>query len=278
MRLAQATEGMAATKKTAEESAANAQAPELTGDVGADGVGDKESAAAASAIEAKGETAPVVAGGAGPVAGLRRLKAEELDASQRWWLLESAKVRNLTEMAADLRAAGVKISQPTLSRLLWKLRQMAVVQSGEELAVTARELAAQGKRSNLREGALEAVRQKVFQRALVAETPKAVMEMYGALAKEEEKLRRVAVEEEKARQNGEALELQRQRLQMQAAASGVGWFLESVKVLSEEGLKAEEKLKLVMAEVDRWKAGAIEVRSGGGKLLAEKAGLAKGGS
>jgi hypothetical protein len=132
---------------------------------------------------------------------------ENLEPAKLEWLLDITAQSRLTDCVDVLKEQGIVVSRATLSRFVQKYRQKRLLESGEDMLETAEQLRKRGKNGALREGTLEALRQRLFEKALNDLTAdEELREMYLDLVKEEAKLkelelaeRRVAVGEEHAR-------------------------------------------------------------------------------
>src|ERR1041385_1706616 len=83
----------------------------------------------------------------------------------------------------------------------------------EAMAAQAKKLSAEKQEEAWRSGTLEALRGKLFDRAMSSDDPEEAMRMYGALVTEEERLKKLEIEKQRAQMQREGLELQRLRLQ-----------------------------------------------------------------
>src|SRR4051812_3864377 len=94
-------------------------------------------------------------------------KLEQLSAEQKAWVVEFAARCSLVNLVDALRKEGIETSDSALSRFLRKHRAEQLVEDGKELEATAGALAERGKGGKLRKGTLEAVRQRLYEQALV---------------------------------------------------------------------------------------------------------------
>src|ERR1051326_2186192 len=104
-------------------------------------------------------------------------KLEQLSPEQKGWLVEFAGRCSLEKLVDALKEHGVETSDSALSRFLRKHRAEELVDDGKELAATAEALAERGKGGMLREGTLEAVRQRLYEQALVLQNPEEAREL-----------------------------------------------------------------------------------------------------
>src|SRR3954471_20350671 len=112
-------------------------------------------------------------------------KLEQLSPEQQSWLVELATHSTLINMVKTLKNEGIETSTSALGRFVQKHREQALLAAGEEMKAGVEALAERGKEGKLREGTLEAVRQRLYERALVSNSPEEAREMYAALVKEE---------------------------------------------------------------------------------------------
>ena len=90
-------------------------------------------------------------------------------------------------------------------------------------------LAEAGRDGKLREGALEAVRQRLYERALVSQSPEEARELYAAMVKEEARLKELELEARKVA-----------ALEQQAKLQAVRIEVERTKASSRRGVKSAE--------------------------------------
>jgi hypothetical protein len=83
--------------------------------------------------------------------------------------------------------------------------------------------------------------------------------MYEALVTEEERLKKLRIEERKAELQAEALELQRLRLQADSARGNGRLLLEALRILRDEALEDRVKVARAVDRLQSWREGAIEV-------------------
>jgi hypothetical protein len=122
---------------------------------------------------------------------------ENLDEKARTWILETAPFTNLTDMVVELREQGVMTSVPTLSRFVRRHQEKILLAERAEMKAAVEELAEGGKDGKLREGSLEAVRQRLYERVLGSHDPEEARLLYAALVKEEVRLKELELEARK---------------------------------------------------------------------------------
>lgn len=194
---------------------------------------------------------------------IENLPEETLDDVMDW-----AQKEGVDTIREKLRDKGFIVGRSTLSRYLRARKQEEAAEGRKELAAAAKELTTNREGGVWRIGAMEAIREKLFEEALGGGPREERLKVYQALVAEEERLRKLALEEERARMQREGLELQRERLQIEAAKTGSKFFLEALKVLRDEKIAAELKVERALAQLERWKGEAIEV--GEVKAIEEK--------
>ena len=128
---------------------------------------------------------------------------ENLTPNQKEFVLEMAANARLCDVTMALKEEGIDISTSTLSRYLRRERERRMLEERADSKATVDELAANAKEGKLREGTLEAVRQRLYDRALLSNSPEEARQLYAAMVKEEAKLqelelerRRIAIAEE----------------------------------------------------------------------------------
>jgi hypothetical protein len=151
-------------------------------------------------------------------------KLEQLSPEKQSWLLEIAAHSNLINVVEALKEHGIETSTSALSRFVRKHREEALLEAGEEMKGSVEALAERGKDGKLREGTLEAVRQRLYERALVSNSPEEARELYAALVKEEGRLKELELEARKVAALEQQVRLQGVRIQVMArqGASGLG--------------------------------------------------------
>lgn len=121
---------------------------------------------------------------------------ENLSPDARENILElAASAPRLADIIVALKEQGINVSRSTLSRFLQRDRQAKVLAERKDARETVEELAAGAKDGRLRMGTLEAVRQRLYERALVSQNPEEALELFAAMVKEEGKLRELELEE-----------------------------------------------------------------------------------
>ena len=124
----------------------------------------------------------------------RRGKLEQLSEEMQTGIIEITMNSTLTNAVLALQKRGIDVSVPTLSRYVRKHREKLLMEEGEEMKGTVGALAARGKESAFRVGTLEAVRQRLYDRALLSNSPEEARQLYAAMVKEEAKLQELELE------------------------------------------------------------------------------------
>src|SRR5215213_1828485 len=144
-------------------------------------------------------------------------KLEQLSEEMRTRIIELAMHSTLVDTVLALQSEGVDVSVPTLSRFVRKHRERLLMEEGEEMKGTVGALAARGKESEFRVGTLEAVRQRLYERALVLQSPEEARELYAELVKEEGKLRELELDARRVAVAEEQVKVQRLRAEAEVA-------------------------------------------------------------
>jgi hypothetical protein len=143
-------------------------------------------------------------------------KLESLPEEQRGWIPElAANAARLADVVIALKEHGIDVSTATLSRFIRQDREKRLLDEGREIKETAVELAERGRTGVLREGTIEAVRQRLYERALVSNSPEEARELYAALIAEEAKLKQFELEARKVAVAEQQLKLQELRIQVE---------------------------------------------------------------
>src|SRR5688572_12896702 len=107
-------------------------------------------------------------------------KLEQLKPEQQQWILETALNAELKDMVKALRDHGIDTSPASLSRFIKKDREKRLLDDRQESQATTMALAEAGKDGTLRAGTLEAVRHRLYERALLSQSPEEARELYAA--------------------------------------------------------------------------------------------------
>jgi hypothetical protein len=110
-------------------------------------------------------------------------KLEQLSEEKQTWIVEIASNSRLLDAVEALKECGIEVSVPTLSRFVRKHREKQLVEDGEEMKESVATFAKRGGETNFRAGTLEAVRQRLYERALVLQSPEEARELYAELVK-----------------------------------------------------------------------------------------------
>jgi uncharacterized protein with von Willebrand factor type A (vWA) domain len=142
-------------------------------------------------------------------------KLESLPEEQRTQIIEWAANARQEDVVIALQKRGIYVHPSTLSRFVRKSREKHLLEEGEEIKETAAALAERGRTGVLREGTIEAVRQRLYERALVSNSPEEARELYAALIAEEAKLKQLELEARKVAVAEQQLKLQELRIQVE---------------------------------------------------------------
>ncbi|HEY6227405.1 MAG TPA: hypothetical protein VI282_09825, partial [Verrucomicrobiae bacterium] len=144
-------------------------------------------------------------------------KLEQLTPEQQQWILETALHTHLVDMVVLLRNEGISTSPASLSRFIRKDREKRLLEDRQESAPALEALAEAGRNGKLREGTLEAVRQRLYERALVSQSPEEARELYAAMVKEEARLKELELEARKVAALEQQVKLQAVRIEVERA-------------------------------------------------------------
>jgi hypothetical protein len=111
-------------------------------------------------------------------------------------------------MVVILKEQGIETSAASLSRFVRRHREKKLLDGRDESKATVIALAEGAKDGRLREGTLEAVRQRLYDRALESQSPEEARELYAELVKEEAKLRELQLKERQVAIAEEQLKLE----------------------------------------------------------------------
>jgi hypothetical protein len=152
----------------------------------------------------------------------RPAKLEQLPEETQSWLLDMAAHTRLTDVILALRGHGIDTSMSALSRFVRKHREKVLMEDGAEMKASVEALAQRGKDGKLRDGTLEALRQRLYERTLVSNSPEEAREIYAALVKEEARLKELELEARKVAALEQQVKLQGLRIQVMAQQGAAG--------------------------------------------------------
>ena len=149
-------------------------------------------------------------------------KLESLTPEQQEWILEmAAHAPRLADVMNPLWEHGIKVSLSTLTRFVRTHREKVLLETGEEMREAVDKLAKRGRGEALRKGTLEAVRQRMYEDALLAtNSTEETRRMFAELLKEEAKLKELDLAERKLALVEEQTRLQKVKLRLAARAMG----------------------------------------------------------
>jgi len=148
------------------------------------------------------------------------------------------------DVLEQLRSRGFDVHASTLSRFLRKHRAKALADEGRELKETVADLAAQGKEGLLREGSLQAVRQRLFERALTSKDGEEARELFGLMQKEDAKVKELELEARKVAVAEEQVRLQAQKLAIEARRKVGSGFVVETELVEERERRNHEILEI----------------------------------
>lgn len=146
------------------------------------------------------------------VGKVSKSKLDELGEAQKNNIAELAAASRLIDVVMVLKAEGIQTSPAALSRFLRRERERHLLEDGDDLKGAVETLAERAKDGTLREGSLEAVRQRLYERVLVSNDPEEALKLYHAMLKEEAKVKELELEARKVKVAEEAVRLQGIRL------------------------------------------------------------------
>jgi hypothetical protein len=208
---------------------------------------------------------------------LEQLPQEKQDA-----ILDLAAHGSLADVLEGLHEEGVQIGMSSLKRFVREYREKNLLREAEGMKASVKTLAERGREGKLREGTLEAVRQRLYERALESQTAEEALAMYAAMVKEETRLKELELEARKVAALEQQVKLQGLRIEVQArqvkgmkagevvasAPAAVGELTQGEKGVEEE----RQRLEGMLREVDGIVNGAGYAED---KVLAVRARLAE---
>lgn len=187
----------------------------------------------------------------------RTMELEQLTPEQQNWILETALNSSLVDMVIALRGHGIHTSPASLSRFIRRDRERKLLEERKEMAETVAAFAETGRDGKFREGTLEAVRQRLYERAIVSQSPEEARELYAAMVKEEARLRELDLEARKVAALEQQVKLQGLKIQVLAEQSGGGKGKRKAEVV-ESRAEAADSCKQERAKLELGDPGAAE--------------------
>jgi hypothetical protein len=167
---------------------------------------------------------------------------ENLDANAREEILELAASGGLQEVFDSLREQGIEVSLSTLKRFIRRHREKCLLKNADESKEALEALAESGRSGKLREGTLEAVRQRLYERTLDSQNPEEARELFAAMVAEETKLKQIELEARKVAAFEEHVKIQRLKVELEAMAKRQKAMVASSEVLEEGGKQIGESV------------------------------------
>jgi hypothetical protein len=185
---------------------------------------------------------------------------ENLDPKTQEGILEIAANSSLPVVLNSLKEHGIEVSPSTLKRFIRRHREKCLLKDAEESKEAIDALAESGRSGKLREGSLEAVRQRLYDRALGSHDPEEARELFAAMVAEETKLKQIELEARKVAAFEEQVRIQRLKLELDAMAKRQKAVVASSEVVNAgakevvEGADGAEKPKQLIEgnEGKRW--------------------------
>jgi hypothetical protein len=152
----------------------------------------------------------------------------------------------------DCTASGLK-------RFIRRLKEEALLEEAEEASDTMEKLAAKAKESKMREGTVEAARQRLYANALETNDLESLQQFFKMMAEEKKQEQLMAIEDRKAKAAEENAKIGWRKLEMAAAQSALSLLPQIREALMDGSVNAEERVRR-----------ALEcLMKGGGALLLE---------
>jgi hypothetical protein len=175
----------------------------------------------------------------------RLMELEQLAPEKQSEILEMALNASLVDVSVSLRRHGIHTSPSALSRFVRRDRERKMLEERKEMAGTVEAFAEAGRDGKLREGTLEAVRQRMYERAIVSRDPEEARELFAAMAREEAKFRELELEARKVAAHEQQVKLQGLKIQVLAEkGAGAGKGIKKVEVVDSQRVEGNERAKL----------------------------------
>lgn len=148
-------------------------------------------------------------------------------------------------------------SAAALRRFARRLKEDSLLEDAEDASETMEKLAAKAKNEKIREGTLEAARQRLYGNALDTNDLDALRKFFEMMVAEKKQEQLLAIEERKARAAEENAKIGWRKLELSAAQSALKLLPQIREALMDASVSAEERVKRALACL----------MEGGGKLL-----------
>ena len=151
----------------------------------------------------------------------RQSKLEQLAPELQEKIIDMAANARLIDIIEALREYGVETSVRSLKRYIRAHREKNLMEDREDSKGAVEGLATRAREGTLRVGTLEAVRQQLYTQALEATTPEQALVLYGAMVKEETRLKELELEARKVAALEQQVKLQGLKIEIRARGVGV---------------------------------------------------------
>jgi hypothetical protein len=148
-------------------------------------------------------------------------------------------------------------SPDALRRFARRLKEEALLEDVEDASETMQKLAAKAKNENVREGTLEAARQRLYANALETNDLETLQQFFRMMAEEKKQEQLLAIEDRKAKAAEENAKIGWRKLELSAAQSALKLLPQIREALMDASVSAEERVNRAL--------GCL--MEGGGKLL-----------
>lgn len=148
-------------------------------------------------------------------------------------------------------------SPDALRRFARRLKEEALLEDAEEASETMEKLAAKAKNEKVREGTLEAARQRLYANALETNDLDTLQKFFTMMAEEKKQDQLLAIEDRKAKAAEENAKFGWRKLELSAAQSALKLLPQIREALMDASVSAEERVNRALRCL----------MEGGGKLL-----------
>jgi len=189
----------------------------------------------------------------------RKRQLDNLSDDDKEYIAHLAANGNLVQVVQELAKRGLTTSPATVSRFLRRQKEERMLQEADEDQRVVNTFADRSKNDKLRQGTLEAVRQRMYEQAMESRNPEFIQKMYETLLKEEARLRELDLEARRTAVTEENLKLQRQRLQIDAFKTALKDVPEALRILCDE--KLDDKSKVIEARrcLSQWNDRSVSI-------------------
>ena len=177
---------------------------------------------------------------------------------------ESMPTKTLIERLAAMQPP-IRCNELALQRFIRRVKEEELWEEAEEGAEAMEKFAAKAKDGTLRDGKIEALRQRLYTNALLTKNLPALEDFFKMMTEEKKHAEMAAIEERKARAAEENAKIGWRKLELQAAHSAVKLLPQVREALMDASISAEERVKRALGCLMEGGAKLLLTAGDGGK-------------